>query len=175
MNNSRIAIFIDGPNFFYMQKDGLKWFADPKRIISWAARRFNGEVTEARYYQSVDPERPSSGETFLKALPYMGYSVHKKHVKVVRDCDEQWVEANVTIPMMLDMWDIKDNLDVLILVSGDGDFTEIAERLKQRGKQVVVLSTDGEGQNFLSNDLRATVGQWYIDLNSIRDDVKKDH
>jgi len=29
----RISVFLDGANFFFMQRDGLKWFADPKRLL----------------------------------------------------------------------------------------------------------------------------------------------
>jgi hypothetical protein len=29
----KISVFLDGANFFYMQKEALRWFADPKRIL----------------------------------------------------------------------------------------------------------------------------------------------
>jgi uncharacterized LabA/DUF88 family protein len=169
--SSRIAIFIDGPNFFYMQKDGLKWFVDPKKIIAWAGRKFDGEVVDARYYQSIDPEHMNKDAAFLKALPYMGYSVHKKPVKSVQDGTDSWNEADITIGMMLDVWDAKEHFDTLILVSGCGDFEEIVERLKQRGKQVAILATN----RYISGDLRAKVGQKFIDFQTIQADVKKDN
>lgn len=179
--SNRIAVFVDGPNFFYMQKDGLKWFVDPKKILEWGKRRFNGEIVDATYYASTgydsgeedaefNKDRSRKIETFLKALPFMGYTVAKKPVKVVRDGDESWNEATVSIPMMLDIYATKDNFDTLILVSGSGEFEEIVERMKQNGKSVVILATD----NYLSHDLRAKVGQGYINFQDIRTDIQKD-
>jgi uncharacterized LabA/DUF88 family protein len=169
--SSRIAVFVDGPNFFYMQKDGLKWFVDPKKIIAWAGRKFDGEVVDARYYQSIDPEHMNKDQGFLTALPYMGYSVHKKNVKQRQDTDGSYMEADITIGMMLDIWDSKEQFDTLILVSGCGDFEEIVERLKQRGKQVAILATN----KYISSDIRAKVGQKFIDFQTIREDVRKDN
>jgi hypothetical protein len=31
----RISVFLDGANFFFMQKDALFWFADPKKILDY--------------------------------------------------------------------------------------------------------------------------------------------
>ena len=28
----RVAVFVDGANFFFLQRDGLGWFADPRKI-----------------------------------------------------------------------------------------------------------------------------------------------
>tara|TARA_Y100000034_G_scaffold135296_1_gene206616 strand:- start:3430 stop:3948 length:519 start_codon:yes stop_codon:yes gene_type:complete len=168
--SNRIAVYIDGPNFFYMQKDGLSWFVDPKKILEWVKRRFNGDLVDARYYQSIDPMHAAKGGQFLKALPYMGYSLHTKNVKTINDGNEQWNESNITIGMMLDIWDAKDQFDCLVLVSGSGDFEEIVERLRSRGKQVAILATHG----FLSGDLRSKVGQWFIDFSTIQNEVQKD-
>jgi uncharacterized LabA/DUF88 family protein len=169
MNPSRIAIFVDGPNFFYMQKDGLEWFVDPKKIIAWAGPKFDGEVVDARYYQSVDPTHANKDGGFLKALPHMGYSVHKKNVKTIQDDGEEWNEAQITTGMMLDICESKNLFDTVILVSGSGDFEEIAERMKQQGKQFVVLATD----RYISSDLRAKVGRGFIDFDTIKKQVFK--
>ena len=50
----RIAIFIDGANFFFMQKDRLHWWIDPKLLLDYIKNRF-GDLTEANYYVAVDP------------------------------------------------------------------------------------------------------------------------
>ena len=178
--NNRIAIFVDGPSFLCMQKDGLGWFVDPQKIITWAKRRFDGEIVDTRYYDSIGfeinkdqdekrkKERQEKLEKFHYVLPQLGYSVHKKNVKNVFSATDSWVEDDVIISMMLDIWESKDKFDTLILVSGDGDFEEVVERL--RSKRVIVLATDSH----LSHSLRAKVGQRYIDFNNIQVDVKKD-
>jgi hypothetical protein len=41
----KISVFLDGANFFFMQKDGLKWFADPKKILTYLETK--GEIVDA--------------------------------------------------------------------------------------------------------------------------------
>src|SRR5687767_11711588 len=31
----RTSVFVDGANFFYMQKDRLHWWIDPKKLLAW--------------------------------------------------------------------------------------------------------------------------------------------
>ena len=33
----RVAVFVDGANFFYMQKNDLKWFVDTKKLLKYCA------------------------------------------------------------------------------------------------------------------------------------------
>ncbi len=48
----RISVFVDGANFFFMQREKLKWFADPKRLLDWLA--IKGDINEAFYYIGQD-------------------------------------------------------------------------------------------------------------------------
>lgn len=164
---NRIAVFIDGPNFFYTQRDVLNWFIDPKKLLKWISNRFDEKIEnfEARYYQPIDPKIISLNESFLAAIPYMGYSLHKKIV-----AGQTYSEGNITIPMMLDIWELKDSFDTLVLVSGTGDFEELIDKLKQRGKRVLVLATD----KTVSKGVREKVGQWYVNFNIIKSNVQKD-
>ena len=173
MKIPRIAVYVDGPNFFYLQKNGLKWFADPKLVLSWAESNFEGQVVDARYYLSSGDEGNESQRQrqhqFTHALPHMGYSVQKRNVVHVRDGNESWTEARLTYAMMLDAAFNIDNYDIFVLISGSGDFEELATRLRQNGKEVAVLATDDR----MSNELRAAVGQWYTNFEDIRSEVQK--
>jgi len=42
--------------------------------------------------------------------------------------------------MVADMFRLIDHLDIMVLGSGDGDFTDIVEVLQERGKRVEVIA-----------------------------------
>lgn len=42
----RISVFLDGANFFFMQKNA-GWFADPKKILEHISKE--GEIVDAFY------------------------------------------------------------------------------------------------------------------------------
>jgi len=52
----RISVFLDGANFFFMQKDKLKWKVDPKKLLQHIETM--GTISEAFYYigQDAPPE-----------------------------------------------------------------------------------------------------------------------
>lgn len=164
---NRISIYVDGPNFFFMQKKELEWFIDPKKILEYVKNRFQGEIVDARYYQSV---RDNKSDSYHTALTYMGYSVHISPCKMKYDGGEEWLESDVTIEMMLDMLDTSPTYDTVVLVSGSGEFEQVVERLKARGKRVILLTTEA----FLSRDLRSKVGQGFTDFKDIREEVLKE-
>jgi len=165
----RISVFVDGANFFYLQKDCLKWWIDPSKLLDWIGQR--GEVVDATYYASVD-ETNSSQASYLKALYHMGYSVQSKSIKTYRQADgTEKHKANLDIEIVLDMFNTVDNYDEAILVSGDADFTRALQTLRARGKQFMVLSSAG----FVAQELRQLSGMHYADLADLRTEVGKQH
>lgn len=163
----RISVFVDGANFFYLQKDCLKWWIDPSKLLDWIRKR--GEVVDATYYASVDEEN-SSQASYLKALYHMGYSVQRKSIKTY--CQANGTErhqANLDVEIVLDMFNTIDNYDEAILVSGDADFLRALQALRARGKQFMVLSS----HSFVAQELRQLAGMHYVDLASLRDEIAK--
>lgn len=164
----RISVFVDGSNFFYMQKDRLGWWVDPKKLLAWIGKQ--GEIVDATYYASVDPDHEAQA-SYLKALHYMGYAVESKPLKTIVQKDgTEKKKANLDIEIVLDMFNTIDRYDVAVLVSGDSDFTRALQILRHRGKQFSVLSTNG----FVSREIRQICGMHYHDFAAIRDEVEKD-
>lgn len=167
----RIHVAIDGPNFFYTQKDELGWFADPKKIISWIEKHADGTVTSAVYYDALDAGsvEQTSRSKFLKALPHMGYALSTTPLKTFRDEEGSFQQACITSNMMLDIWKSSDNFDAVLLVSGSRDFEEVVERLCKSGKEVYILSTP----DYISSELHAKVGRGFVNLHNIKPDIAK--
>ena len=77
----RVAVFVDGANFFYMQKNDLKWFVDTKKLLKYCERF--GEIVDAYYYVGKDAPPESGQQAFLNALTYIGYSLVTKPIKTI--------------------------------------------------------------------------------------------
>ena len=164
MTNKRISVFVDGANFFFMQIDDLKWFADPKKILDYIEVN-HGEIVDAFYYIGTDAPPEAKQKAFLDALPRMGYSLVTKQIKTF----ETKKKANLDIEIVLDMFNTIDHYDTAVLISGDGDFERALQLLKARGKKFIVIATE----KFVARELRAVAGRHYVDFADIKDDVEK--
>lgn len=166
----RVSVFIDGANFFFMQKDGLGWFADPKKLLDFIEAKY-GTISDAFYYIGKDAPPDARQQGFLDALPEMGFSVVSKQIKTIYDAKTGTTKkkANLDIEIVLDMFNTIDSYDIAVLVSGDGDFDRALQLLKARGKRSIVISTTG----FIAGELRATAGRHYIDLKDLEADIEK--
>lgn len=164
----RVSVFVDGANFFYMQKDRLHWWVDPKKLLEWI--RTKGELVDAFYYVGVDSRSEPQQDNFLKALTYMGYSLVTKELKTIalEDGSER-KKANLDIEIVLDMFNTIDGYDLAVLVSGDADFERPLAMLRARGKKFLVLSTQG----FVAREIRAIAGMHFTDFQDIRAEVEK--
>ncbi len=165
----RIALFVDGANFFYMQKDRLHWWIDPRRLLDWVKKK--GSVNDAFYYIAVDSHsNDQQQDGFLKALTYMGYSLVTKELKTISQADgSERKKANLDIEIVVDMFNTIEHYDMAVLVSGDADFERALQTLRTRGKKFLVLSTQG----FVAKEIRAAAGMHFVDFQEIRAEVEK--
>lgn len=166
----KVAVFLDGANFFFMQKDE-GWFADPKKILNYINDNI-GEVEDAYYYIGQDAPPETKQKAFLDALPTMGYSLVSKQIKTIFDpkTGETKKKANLDIEIVLDMFNTIDNYDYAVLISGDGDFERALTLLRSRGKKFAVIATD----KYMARELRSVAGKHYIKLEDIRGEIEKD-
>ena len=67
----RVCLFVDGANFFYLQKEYLQWWIDPSRLLEYV--RSHGELVDAFYYIAVNPNDDKSNR-YVSALASMGYT-----------------------------------------------------------------------------------------------------
>ncbi|MBE6728540.1 MAG: NYN domain-containing protein [Ruminococcaceae bacterium] len=162
----RIAVFLDGSNFFYTQKK-LGWNIDNERLLDYCKEY--GEVVEAVYYTGITTD--SSQKKYHDKLAYIGYSLVTKPVKTICDhiSGETTQKANLDIEIVLDMFNMIDRYDMAILISGDGDFERALQQLKSRGKEVKVISTRG----CVATELVHATGINYIDLLAIRESIER--
>lgn len=162
----RVAIFLDGANFFYTQKK-LGWNIDAERLLNHCMNF--GDVIEAIYYTGISAE--NNYKKYINKLAYIGYSLVTKPVKTIFDqySGTYTQKANMDIEIVMDMFNMIDRYDVAILISGDSDFERALQLLKSRGKEIKVISTKG----CVATELVHTAGINYIDFLSVREAVER--
>ena len=107
----RVAVFVDGSNFFFMQKDDLGWFADPKKLLDYIEENI-GSIEDAYYYVGQDTPPEAKQKAFLDRLPDMGFSLVTKQIKTIM-ADDGTIKkkANLDIEIVLDMFNTIENYD----------------------------------------------------------------
>lgn len=164
-----IAVFVDGANLYYTQRDHLGWWVDPKKLLAWINEL--GNVTDALYYLGAEDVPDGAYAGFLRVLPRIGYSLVTKPVKTqVGPNGEIRKKANLDVELALDMFTMLECFDMAVLVSGDGDFRKPLELLRTRGKRFVVLSTEG----VVARELREVAGRHVVGFRDIRQFVERD-
>ena len=162
----RVAVFLDGSNFFFTQKL-LGWSIDAEKLLDYCKQY--GDVVEATYYTGIS-ENGNQRKYFGK-LGYIGYSLVTKPIKTVHDniTGQVYYKANLDTEIVLDMFNMIDRYDMAILISGDSDFERAVQQLKSRGKEVKVIS----GRGCVSSELVFAAGVNYVDFDEIRSLVER--
>ena len=140
MKEERVAIFIDGSNFYHRMRDEL---GSARIDFGKFAGLLAGERTLVRTYyynaavrQEDGKERYQEQQRFFDALKYIPYF----EVKLGRleKRGDTVVEKGVDIAIAVDMvtFAATDGYDTAILVTGDGDFGYAVQAVKNLGKHV---------------------------------------
>ena len=92
-----------------------------------------------------------------------GFIVRTKPIKIIRLKNGQKIwKGNLDIELSLEMVDTVESYETAILISGDSDFAPIIDRIKRKGKRILVMST----KNHISKELIERAK--YIDFKKLR-------
>ncbi len=144
-SNARVGVYVDAENIringgFGMQFDVLREFAC----------RGDAEAVRLNAYVSYDEARAYSDKTydvkinnFYFSLRDFGYKVIRKHVKWYTDENgNRYGKANADLDMAVDALMQSENLDRVLLATGDGDFVQVVKALQNKGCRVEVVAFD---------------------------------
>lgn len=166
----RIAIYVDGANAYFAQKEALGWWIDWPKFLS--VMREGKELVSARWYQAYRTNPEPEQERFLHHLTLIGFAVRKKVCKQIYDrtTGHYSLKGDLDIELAVDALTEFDQYDTAILVTGDSDFQPLIEALQARGKRVLVAATP---QN-VAVELRQQVGVNFIDLRDLQPRIESD-
>jgi uncharacterized LabA/DUF88 family protein len=131
-----VAVFVDVANIFYAAKAAG---VDIDYVTLLKAGSAGRDLVRAYAYTGLDPENENQ-RNFHDFLRRSGYKVVSKDIRKYGDGK---VKANLDIELVVDMMKTARNLDVAIVVSGDGDFAPAIRAVQEMGVRVEVVSFRG--------------------------------
>jgi uncharacterized LabA/DUF88 family protein len=170
--HERVALFIDGANLYATSK-ALGLDIDYKRLLTHF--RSKCHLVRALYYTAlVEDQEYSSIRPLIDWLDYNGYTMVTKPTREFTDASgRRKIKGNMDIELAVDAMRLSENLDHIVLFSGDGDFRSLVTALQQRGKRVSVVSTLQTQQPMVADELRRQADQ-FIDLADLETIVGRD-
>ncbi|MCS6790331.1 MAG: NYN domain-containing protein [Bacteroidia bacterium] len=133
----RRGVFIDVQNIFSTVRNLM-----PQARLNYQALKEyfvqDGIETTFTAFSSYDPDREEQ-RRFLMALALMGYRIITKPLKRLPSGE---IKANMDMEIAMEILEVSHYLDEIVIVSGDGDFAPLVNRLVLRGKIVRVIGPD---------------------------------
>jgi len=135
----KAAVFIDGANLFFAEKDA-GWFIDYQKLKKHLASQYR--LIFLCYYNGFRPKEKKKMSNFFNVLKRFGYQVKTKPVKRIYDQRNKkyTYKCNFDAEIVLDTMLNLDKADVIILVSGDSDFLCLLQHLSEIKKKFFVYS-----------------------------------
>src|SRR5829696_6961546 len=128
-----IGVFVDVSNLFYSAKSaGVE--VNYCRLLEYAVG--GRDLIRACAYTGVDPDNPNQ-RRFIDFLKANGYKVISKDI---HKYEGGRIKANLDIEMAVDIMLLSENLDVVVIVSGDGDFVRLVEAVQLKGVRCEIIS-----------------------------------
>ena len=148
-----VALFIDGVSLHATSRT-LGFDIDFKRLLKEFEDR--GSLLRAFYYTSmIEDQEYSSIRPLTDWLSYNGYTVVTKAVKEFTDASgRRKVKGNMDIELAVDAMALADQIDQMVLFSGDGAFRYLVEAIQRRGVRVTVVSTISTQPPVIADELR---------------------
>jgi len=129
----RVGIFVDVQNLFYSAKNLYKAKVNYNAIIKDAAMG-RSMIRAIAYVVKADIEEQQS---FFDALEKIGFEVKMKDLQVFYGGAKK---GDWDVGIAMDVMRLASKLDVVVLVSGDGDFKDLLEHAKALGCRVEVIA-----------------------------------
>ncbi|MCY4355628.1 MAG: NYN domain-containing protein [Truepera sp.] len=137
----RVALFIDGSNLYNGMRENLRnTRVNLQEFITQLTRERT--LVRAYYYnapltEDYDTELRDGQHRFfesLRRIPYVTVRLGRLH----RRNDGSLVEKGIDVALAVESLSLayENAYDTALLVSGDGDYVELVEAIKRRGKHV---------------------------------------
>ena len=134
--SKNVAVFVDVANIFFAAKAAG---VDIDYVTLLKSATAGRDLVRAYAYTGLDPENENQ-RNFHDFLRRHGYKVVSKDIRKYGDGK---VKANLDIELVVDMMKTARNLDIAIVVSGDGDFAPAIRAVQEMGVRCEVISFRG--------------------------------
>jgi uncharacterized LabA/DUF88 family protein len=138
----RVGVYVDAENIRYnggyqMRYDVLRRFAGRENGI---LQRLNTYIAFDAERAREDSEYAKKSRTYQQMVRDFGWKVTVKYVRRYTDeAGNVSTKANADLEMAVDAMLQSEKLDLVILVTGDGDFLQVVNALQNRGCRVELI------------------------------------
>jgi uncharacterized LabA/DUF88 family protein len=153
--SKNVAVFVDVANIFYAAKAAG---VDIDYVTLLKSATAGRDFVRAYAYTGLDPDNENQ-RNFHQFLARHQYKVVSKDIRKYGDGK---VKANLDIELVVDLMKTARNLDIAVIVSGDGDFASAIRAVQEMGVRVEVVSFRGN----TSSDL-IEVADLFTDITQI--------
>ncbi len=151
-SQSKVGVYIDVQNMYMNGGRGMRY-----DVLREFAARDDAELVRLNAYVSYDADRARVDNTyhrnvnnFYSLLRDFGYKVIIKEVKwYEEESGHRYGKANADLELAVDALLQSENLDRVLIATGDGDFIQVVRALQNRGCRVEIVGLDN-----VSSDLR---------------------
>ncbi len=148
----RVGVYVDVANLFRNGGYGMRY-----DVLREFACRGDAEPVRLNAYVTFDADRAEQDGPyrqgqfgFYSLLRDFGYKVIQKNVKwYVDENGNRFGKANADLDLAVDALLQSENIDRVVLATGDGDFVQVVRALQNKGCRVEVVAFDN-----VSEDLR---------------------
>ncbi|GAB6071879.1 NYN domain-containing protein [Venenivibrio stagnispumantis] len=165
--NQRVAVFLDVQNLYYSARDTFNRKVNFETVLYKvvADRVLIRAIAYLVKLQGVDQKN------FINTLKHIGYYVREKEPKIFKRVDDTgvlWttIKADWDMGIAIDAISLSEKVDVAILASGDGDFSELVRFLKTKGVKVEIAAFKQTAAKELIE-----VADEFIDLSIFGEDI----
>lgn len=150
--NPRVGVYVDVAQLTRNGGYGMRY-----EVLREFACRGSAEPVRLNAYVSFDADRAENDSVYREAqhgfyslLRDFGYKVIQKNVKWYTDENgNRFGKANADLDLAVDALLQSDNIDRVLLATGDGDFVQVVRALQNKGSRVEVVAFEN-----VSVDLR---------------------
>ena len=151
----RVGVFVDVPNIVYAA-DRINVQIDWGKVLHYVTR--GRQLVRATAYSPVSDNARQGVEMERFVAPFynLPFRILTKNMKRFSNGE---IKANFDVELAIDVVAMSDRVDVITLVSGDGDFRRMVELVQAKGVRVEVLAFSSS----TAGELRAVCDD-YIDI-----------
>lgn len=142
---NKVLVLVDVPNIYFTLRKNLDGRLDYTKFLNRLQESFIIHRAIAYGGQLSD-----EAESFISVLQSVGYETRFKPVQVFSDGSKR---ANFDLDIAMDAVRILPSVDIVVLVSGDGDFVPVIEYIQSRGKRCFVWGSK------ISKELRSIANE----------------
>jgi len=129
----RVGVLIDVQNLYHSAKNLYQARVNFREILKLAI----SERNLIRVFAYVVRTKTGEEKPFFEALTKLGIETR---VRELQEFYDGMKKADWDVGIVIDAIRMASGIDVLVLVSGDGDFTSLVDYLKNQGKRVEVIA-----------------------------------